>query len=74
MKTRKIITDWNSVPVIMDLAFASMLLGRTPESLKQLAQKGMLPAFKLGAEWRIDKDDLKKYIEESKQRPKEVTA
>lgn len=74
MKARKIVTDWNAVPVIMDLAYASVLLGRTPESLKQLAQKGMLPAFKLGAEWRIDKDDLKKYIEESKQRPKEVTA
>ena len=58
------ITDWSQVPLIIDLPFASRLLGRSVESLKKRAQVGNLPgAFKDGGHWRVSKDLLRKYVE-----------
>jgi predicted site-specific integrase-resolvase len=67
------IFDWdNEVPVIMDLAFASRLVGLKPDTLKRLGEKGKLPAFKLSENsWRIRKCKLLEFIEA---REKEVLA
>lgn len=59
-------TDWANVPIIIDLAYASVLLGRSVSNLKLLALNKELPAFKLGKEWRIEKDTLRDWIEEQK--------
>lgn len=59
MKTTK---RWEDVPVIFDLAFASVLTGLGTERLRQLSRSGEFPGRKIGsgnrAVWRIDKDEF----------------
>lgn len=56
---KKSITNWNDVPVIFDLAFASILCGKSVVRLRQLASKGLFPAYKIGNEWRVRKEDFR---------------
>jgi len=67
------IYDWeNEVPVIMDLSFASRLVGLQIDTLRRLSEKGKLPAFKLSDNsWRIRKCKLLEFIET---REKEASA
>ncbi len=67
MTKRKIITNWDNVPLYMDLPCVAVLLGYSVEWIKKKAQSGELPAAKLFGEWRISKDDLKSYFESKKQ-------
>lgn len=66
MAKQKIVTDWNDVPLYMDLPYLSMLFGYSVECLKKKAQVGELPAAKIFGEWRISKEDAKKYFESKK--------
>ncbi|WP_101698666.1 helix-turn-helix domain-containing protein [Clostridium minihomine] len=66
MARTKYVYDWDNVPVIIDLPYASVLLGSSVDCLKRLSRNGVLPAFKHGGEWRVTKDDLRTYIEENK--------
>lgn len=59
-------TDWNRVPVIFDLAYASALLDISLDRMHKLAQQKRFPAFKVGKLWRVRKDDLVAYIEQQK--------
>ena len=64
MKLSKIITDWEQVPIVIDLPFAARILGQSIETLKRRSQRGELPgAFKAGRDWRIAKDALRSFIE-----------
>lgn len=65
-----IITSWEQVPIVIDLPFACRILAKSYDRLKKLSQQGKFPAFKAGAEWRVTKDDLIKYIEENKNKVK----
>ncbi len=56
------ITNWDEVPVVMDLPIASRIVGQTVESLKIRSRKGEFPAFKEGTEWRVEKDVLRAYM------------
>lgn len=60
--TKKVITDWENVPLYMDLPYVSMLFGFSVECLKKKAQKGIFPAKKMYGEWRISKEDDKKIL------------
>ena len=66
-----IITSWEQVPIVMDLAFACRILAKSYDRLKKLSQQGNFPAFKAGSEWRVTKDDLIRYIEENKNTAKQ---
>lgn len=57
------ITSWEEVPLVMDIPYLCRLLGRSQESIKQLCQRGQIPAFKAGKEWRIDKTALQAWIQ-----------
>ena len=57
------ITDWSKVPVLIDVPYAMVLLGMSRPTVSRLCQNGDLPAVKIGEQWRIDRDKLKKYIE-----------
>jgi hypothetical protein len=59
---RRRITSWDDVPIVMDLPLAGSILGRSPEYLKALAQKGEFPAYKEGDHWRISKAVLMKRV------------
>ena len=64
MKQSQIITNWDQVPVVIDLPFASRILGQNIETLKKKSQRGEMPgAFKLGRDWRVAKDALRNYVE-----------
>ncbi|MCL2821553.1 MAG: helix-turn-helix domain-containing protein [Oscillospiraceae bacterium] len=64
MKQPQIVTNWEQVPVVIDLPFAARILGQSIETLKKRSQRGELPgAFKAGRDWRINKDALRSYIE-----------
>ena len=60
---KQFVTDWSEVPLVVDLPYVARLLGRSVESLKKSAQKGVLPgAFKVGRDWRVDRDRLRQHI------------
>jgi len=58
--------DWDSVPVVIDLPYVARILGVTPETLKLRCLRGKFPAFKEGKNWRVEKCDLRAYIEGNK--------
>ena len=60
---RKTIKNWDDVPIVVDIAFVSRLLGQSYETVKRHCQSGRLPAFKTGKEWRLSKTALQNYIE-----------
>ena len=66
MRTRTF-TNWNQIPVVIDLETACIILDRGYEALKKDAREGRFPAFKNGAKkWAVKKDDLLAYIEQQK--------
>ena len=61
----KPITQWEDVPVIVDLALVCRILGISLPTAKKLVYNGELPAKKVGSCWRITKDALRQYVEAS---------
>lgn len=49
----KAITNWNEVPVMMDLAFAARILAINVDYLSRLCKQGKIPAHKVGNQCRI---------------------
>ena len=52
--------SWNDVPALIDLEQASILLGLNIESVRRYCVTGDIPAFRIGKQWRIDKQKLMK--------------
>lgn len=61
--TKKVITNWDDVPIYIDLPLLANLWGFSVDCLKKKAQLGILPAKKMYGEWRISKEDAKKYYD-----------
>lgn len=60
-------TNWQQVPVVLDLQDACIILGRGYDALKRDAREGKFPAFKNGLKkWAVKKDDLLAYIDQQK--------
>lgn len=66
MPKQKIITNWDDVPLYMDLSYLATLFGFSVECLKKKAQAGILPASKIFGEWRVSKEDARNYYESQK--------
>lgn len=62
----KPVTSWDEVPVIFDISMASRLLGKSRDWISRRCQKGLLPAFKDGSEWRFEKDAFRDYIRQNR--------
>jgi excisionase family DNA binding protein len=62
MKQIKAVTDWDSLPVVMDLPLAARVLGLSFDNVKKKAQQGRIPAFKIGESWRVSRDSLQRFI------------
>lgn len=56
------ITNWDDVPVIIDVRYAMALLGLSRTTVLKLLQNGDIPAVKFRRQWRIDKENLRKFI------------
>ena len=62
-RQKRLVTDWDDVPIIMDIPYAARIIGVTPESLVKRCQRGTFPAYHEGKLWRITKDALLRHIE-----------
>lgn len=50
MSQQKIITNWEDVPVYMDLSYAALLLGFKVKTIESKARAGEIPAAKIFGE------------------------
>jgi excisionase family DNA binding protein len=57
----KPVCSWDEVPVIMDIPMAARIVGQHPDYIKKRAQKGDFPAFKVGSQWRVEKETLMRF-------------
>ena len=64
MSKLKFFTDWKDVPLLLDIAALSILIGKSYESTRLLVAAGEIPAVKFGTEWRIKKSEIMKYLGE----------
>ena len=62
----KICPNWDTVPVVIDLPYAAIIIGVTPETLKKKCLTGKFPGFKAGKFWRVEKEELRSYIGRNK--------
>lgn len=63
MVRQKNITNWDEVPVIIDLPMVMRILGdKSIQSLQKRCRDGKFPAFQHGRTWLVRKEDLIKYI------------
>lgn len=62
MPKRKYVTDWSQVPVVVDVAYVSVLLGLHPRTIEKQLKNGELKGFKAGKVWRIRKEALAEYM------------
>lgn len=63
------VTSWNEVPVVFDIPMAARILGKSADWISRRCQRGELPAFKDGKEWRFEKDAFLDYIQSCKVTP-----
>jgi len=67
MTRTKVFTNWASVPIVMDLQTACIILDRSYDSLQKHAKEGDFPAFRNGDRlWSVTKDDLIGWIDSQK--------
>ena len=63
-------TNWASVPIVIDLQIACIILNRSYDNLQKHALKGDFPAFRNGDRiWSVNKTDLIAWIESQKVSP-----
>ncbi|QEY33843.1 helix-turn-helix domain-containing protein [Caproiciproducens galactitolivorans] len=57
-------TNWNALPLVLDIDVAAMIAGYHPAYLRKLARQGEFPAKqnKPRGKWRISKDELRGWI------------
>lgn len=55
-------TCWDKVPVIFDLPYAAILVGKTYDRLTRLSANGLFPAHKIGNSWRVDRDEFREWF------------
>lgn len=56
-------TNWDEVPLVFDIPLACRMLGKSQENVKKMCQRGAIPAFKAGKEWRFEKGAVMAWIE-----------
>lgn len=60
------ISSWDEAPLFMSLSTAGKIVGLNANYLSVLVRKNQFPAFKIGDSWRVDKEELRAYIEKRK--------
>lgn len=64
------VTNWDTVPVLMDTIMVSDILGLNDDTIRRKIRKGEIPAANLGTEkmpeYRIAKEDLREYLNSKK--------
>lgn len=58
-------TNWGEVPMLLRVTDVSDVLGVHINTVKKLILAGQIPAKKVGREWRVTKEDLRAYVEDT---------
>lgn len=66
LNNRMVFTNWDDVPVLMDISIAACIVGCNCDYLRRLAKEGQFPAKKFGRMWRVEKDELREAIKNLK--------
>ena len=61
--------NWDDGPRSLSIEDDSRLTGYNRTTLKLYCAKRLLPAYKLGKEWRINKEDYMNWAEQQKVKP-----
>lgn len=64
MRPKSLIYNWDSVPIVFDIPIMVKIIGKSYDTIKKMCQKGQIPAFKAGNEWRFCKDSIQKWIDD----------
>lgn len=63
MKNTGVISNWDKLPVALDLHTVSLILGVTDVTVKNWLYKGVIHGKKIGNKWIFDKDYIKTLIQ-----------
>ena len=63
MRKANIIPRWDDINLVFDIPIMAQLLGKSFDYVKKMCQRGQIPAFKAGNEWRFDKEAVRTWIE-----------
>lgn len=55
-------TDWEDLPIIFDLATLARITGVSYETLRGKARNGEIPCVKVGTQYRLEKEAVKKWL------------
>lgn len=58
--------------MLMSIEDAATFLGMSEETVRYLARSKRIPAGKIGRKWRLNKDDLEKFLREQYENPAPV--
>ncbi len=58
MPKKNYVYCWEQVPLLIDIPYASVLMGVSPETVRRELASGKLKGNKVGREWRILKSDI----------------
>ena len=63
VKRSKKYYGWDQLPVMMTSEEASCVLRVTEVTVRTMIRDGRLPGVKIGKSWRIDRDQLRRFVE-----------
>lgn len=61
---RNRVVEWKDEPVILTVERVGLILNRTPEAVRRYCQDKTIPAEKVGTEWCISKENLRRRLGE----------
>lgn len=62
-KFTKTFTNWDSLPLLLDLEDACDLLRCSDVTVKKFVKQGKIKGNKLGNLWRFDRDSIRDYFQ-----------
>lgn len=65
MRFTKTFTDWDRMPVLLDLEDACCLLRRADVTVVNYIKRGYIKGNKIGNRWMIDRDSVREYFQKS---------
>jgi excisionase family DNA binding protein len=57
------------MPAILKTRDLAILLDLSPDTINDMARRGLLKGYKSGNQWRFRRKDIERYIEREKSRP-----
>lgn len=61
MKKTEAFSTWDEVPVVINVPYVAMILKTSQDVVRKHLAAGELRGFKVGREWRINKEELQRF-------------